>query len=318
MACASSPRWSAAGCGSGREPNARSPSPSRERCPGRPRHDVLLDGEVVAMVDSAPSFEALAERLHVQDRRKAATLAARRRRLYLVFDLLRLDGTDLIGRPFAVQRLASLRRSGSCRPALAGAANFTDGATLLAATAEQGLEGGEQAPRPLPSRSAQRRVAEDPAPGPSLGRRRRLAGRGGPDRHPRRGARQGPRAGRARLPGRVGSGLSGRAGAALLADLRPLATPPPRSTEVRGRRRGDDLGEARARCRRQLPRGQQPGRLRQPVPRPPARPHASRPRRRPGRGDCGTGRPDRHTEVGTMADPATTVRVDVQPVAPWL
>ena len=33
--------------------------------------DALLDGEVVAMVDGRPSFRALAERMHVQDRRRA-------------------------------------------------------------------------------------------------------------------------------------------------------------------------------------------------------------------------------------------------------
>ena len=164
-------------------------------------HDVLLDGEVVVMVDSVPSFEALAERLHVQDRRKAATLAARRPASYLVFDLLRLDGIDLIGRPFA-QRRASLEALGLAGPHWQVPPTFTDGATLLAATAV--VVGGW-------------RVEEGRID--TLGAV--LVGVPGPDGLVYRG--------------RVGSGLSGRAGAALLADLRPLMTAAsPFATEVPG------------------------------------------------------------------------------------
>ncbi len=199
-------------------------------------HDVLLDGEVVVMVDSVPSFEALAERLHVQDRRKAATLAARRPASYLVFDLLRLDGTDLMGRPFA-QRRASLEALGLAGPHWQVPPTFTDGATLLAATAEQGLEGVVSKRLDAPYRPGRRSDAwlktphrgtlsvvvggwrvEEGRTG-TLGAV--LVGVPGPDGLVYRG--------------RVGSGLSGRAGAALLADLRPLTTAAsPFASEVPG------------------------------------------------------------------------------------
>ena len=169
-------------------------------------HDVLLDGEVVVMVDSVPSFEALAERLHVQDRRKAATLAARRPASYLVFDLLRLDGIDLIGRPFA-QRRASLEALGLAGPHWQVPPTFTDGATLLAATAEQGLEGVVSKRLDAPYRPGRRSDAWL--------------------KTPHRGT----------LSVVVGGWRveEGRAGAALLADLRPLMTAAsPFATEVPG------------------------------------------------------------------------------------
>jgi len=49
--------------------------------------DAMLDGEVVAMVDGRPSFAALAERMHVRDRRRAAALAEQAPVSYLLFDV---------------------------------------------------------------------------------------------------------------------------------------------------------------------------------------------------------------------------------------
>jgi bifunctional non-homologous end joining protein LigD len=72
--------------------------------------DALLDGEVVAM-DAAgrPSFPVLAERMHVRDRRRAQQLAREVPVTYVVFDVLRLYGVDLTGRPFG-ERRATLER----------------------------------------------------------------------------------------------------------------------------------------------------------------------------------------------------------------
>lgn len=188
-------------------------------------HDVILDGEVVVMVNSVPSFEALAERLHVQDRRKAAGLAARRPASYLVFDLLRLDGIDLIGRPFA-QRRASLEALGLVGPHWQVPPTFTDGAALLAATAEQGLEGVVSKRLDAVYRPGRRSDAWLKTPhrgtlSAVIGGWRPEEGRADTLGAVLVGV---PGPGGLTYRGRVGSGLSGRAGAALLADLRPLAT----------------------------------------------------------------------------------------------
>lgn len=102
--------------------------------------DLLLDGEVVAFDQGRPSFAALAERMHVKDRRKAERLAGTRPVTYVVFDVLRLFGQDLTSQPWSARRplLDQLDLGGShvqVPPA------YDDGEQLLAATAEQGLEG---------------------------------------------------------------------------------------------------------------------------------------------------------------------------------
>jgi DNA ligase D-like protein (predicted ligase) len=99
--------------------------------------DGVLDGEVVAVRDGRPSFEALQARManRAGHRRGAAVT-------YLVFDLLWLDGRLRTGLPYAERRrlLQDLELAG---PAWQTVTSFTDvaGADLLAATREQGLEG---------------------------------------------------------------------------------------------------------------------------------------------------------------------------------
>ncbi|MBK6885737.1 MAG: non-homologous end-joining DNA ligase [Tetrasphaera sp.] len=102
--------------------------------------DLLLDGEVVALDGGRPSFAALAERMHVQDRRKASRLAAVRPVTFMIFDLLRLFGQDLTAQPWTgrrdlLDRLALDSRHWQVPP------TYDDGRQLLAATREQGLEG---------------------------------------------------------------------------------------------------------------------------------------------------------------------------------
>jgi bifunctional non-homologous end joining protein LigD len=102
--------------------------------------DMLLDGEVVALESGRPSFGALAERMHVRDARKAERLSAIRPVTLMVFDLLRLYGTDLTAQPLAARRemLERLDLDGShwqVPPV------YDDGDELFAATSEQGLEG---------------------------------------------------------------------------------------------------------------------------------------------------------------------------------
>lgn len=102
--------------------------------------DLLLDGEVVALDQGRPSFTALAERMHVSDPRRAERLASSRPVTFMVFDLLRLFGTDLTAQPWSERRklLESLALSG---PAWQVPPVYDDGQQLFRATRDQGLEG---------------------------------------------------------------------------------------------------------------------------------------------------------------------------------
>jgi len=102
--------------------------------------DVLLDGEVVTLLDGRPSFTALAERVHTVSARRAEELAAARPVTYLAFDLLRLDGLDLTGLPWGARRQALEQLVDETGPVRLSPV-YDDGRELLAATAEQGLEG---------------------------------------------------------------------------------------------------------------------------------------------------------------------------------
>jgi bifunctional non-homologous end joining protein LigD len=99
----------------------------------------LLDGEVVAFRDGRPDFGLLQSRMHV-GRPGAALLQATPVTLVL-FDLLHLDGSSLLDRPYDDRRAAleALALDGphwSVPPAFAG-----DGQAVLDATRAQGMEG---------------------------------------------------------------------------------------------------------------------------------------------------------------------------------
>ena len=107
---------------------------------GAAYEDVLLDGEVVALDGGRPSFGALAERMHVKDRRKAERLAATRPVTLMVFDLLRLFGADLTTQPWTARRELLERldlggRHWQVPPV------YDDGHELWDATRDNGLEG---------------------------------------------------------------------------------------------------------------------------------------------------------------------------------
>ncbi|MCW2832291.1 MAG: dependent ligase [Nocardioides sp.] len=102
--------------------------------------DVLVDGEIIGLNDAGlPDFGVLQERMHVRSATSAARLAQRIPATYMVFDLLRLDGHDLSGRPLSERQemLAKLELDGSWQVPAA----YDDGAMLFDATLQQGLEG---------------------------------------------------------------------------------------------------------------------------------------------------------------------------------
>ena len=187
--------------------------------------DMLLDGEVVALEAGRPSFHALAERMHVADRRKAERLAATRPVTLMVFDLLRLFDSDLTSQPWTARRQLLEKLDLDARhwqvPPV-----YDDGEQLLAATAEQGLEGIVSKRRASPYAAGRRspewrkrahRNSLSVVVGgwrPEVGSPGRLGSVlvGLPDGH-----------GGWRYAGRVGAGLAGTAGEALAKRLRPLA-----------------------------------------------------------------------------------------------
>jgi bifunctional non-homologous end joining protein LigD len=102
--------------------------------------DALLDGELVVMDDAGrPSFQALAERMHVRDRGRAAKLAHTYPVTYLVFDLLRLGRVELFDVPYRERRtlLEELALGDGCLVPPA----FDDGPATVAASRENELEG---------------------------------------------------------------------------------------------------------------------------------------------------------------------------------
>lgn len=188
-------------------------------------HDVLLDGEVVAFADGIPTFGALADRMHVANARRAATLAQSNPVTLLLFDVLSLDGVDLTARPLT-ERRAALESLGLGGVHWQVPAAYDDGAMLLVATAQQGLEGvvsKKRSSRYLPGRrtpdwlkfphrdSTSYVVGGWRAETGSVSRIGAvLVGEPGP--------------GGLLYRGRVGSGIAGKAGRRLLEVLRPLET----------------------------------------------------------------------------------------------
>src|SRR6188472_135547 len=104
--------------------------------------DAILDGELVAFDEQGrPSFERLQQRIHQTD----ASVVRRRMKshpvTYVLFDLLYLDGQDLTAEPYARRRelLEGLELGGESWQTPGYSAGHA--AELLAASAEQRLEG---------------------------------------------------------------------------------------------------------------------------------------------------------------------------------
>lgn len=186
-------------------------------------HDLLLDGEVVALHDGVPRFGALADRIHVHQASRARALARTNPVTLIVFDLLALDGEDLTGRPLS-ERRTTLEGLGLTGPHWQVPDAYEDGAMLLKATEQQGLEGvvsKKRSSRYHPGRRTTDWLKFPHRPTgsyvvggwrPETGSTTRigavLVGEPGPDG--------------LRYRGRVGSGIAGRAGQKLLDTLRPL------------------------------------------------------------------------------------------------
>lgn len=102
--------------------------------------DVLLDGEVVALGEGVPSFGALADRMHVRDAARAQRLAERNPVTLIAFDVLAVDGEELVERPLS-ERRARLEDLGLNGASWQVPPSYADGRVLLDAAEQQGLEG---------------------------------------------------------------------------------------------------------------------------------------------------------------------------------
>ena len=105
-------------------------------------HSAVLDGELVAFdSDGRPSFGALQQRMHTASRAQARRLAKATPVTYVIFDLLWLDGHSLMREPYGERRtqLAALALNGASWQTPDHVVGH--GAQLLAASAEQHLEG---------------------------------------------------------------------------------------------------------------------------------------------------------------------------------
>ncbi len=104
--------------------------------------EAVLDGELVAFDDQGrPSFERLQRRMHVTAASAVRRLSVSTPVVYAIFDLLYLDGHNLMARPYA-ERREHLEDLGLSGPAWrVPAAHPGHGRQLLNATGAQGLEG---------------------------------------------------------------------------------------------------------------------------------------------------------------------------------
>lgn len=101
----------------------------------------LLDGELVALDgNGAPSFPALASRMHLQNARRVQDLAATSPLTLVLFDVLRFRGDSVIDSTYS-ERRELLESIDLPAPRVILSTAFDDGQALIAATAEQGLEG---------------------------------------------------------------------------------------------------------------------------------------------------------------------------------
>ena len=103
--------------------------------------DAMLDGEIVAVGNGAPSFQRLQRRMHLREGGRIEQAARRTPVTFVAFDLLYLDGEDLTGRSLEERRsLLEEAVVPSDRIQLSPVTEG-DGVALFEAAAEQGLEG---------------------------------------------------------------------------------------------------------------------------------------------------------------------------------
>ena len=214
----------------GTDITARYPELTADGAPFLPVADAIVDGEIVAFdAQGQPSFSLLQNRMHLTRPREIEREVVRTPVVYLLFDLLRLDGHDLTGMPLSERRtLLDDVITGLDAPVRLPPV-FDDVDAALAASREFGLEGvvvkdprsryrpGQRSPSWLKLKHTRMQEAVIVGMRPGKGDRESTLGSlllAVPD------ARRGGRA--LRYVGRVGTGFSDRALRDLLTRLEPL------------------------------------------------------------------------------------------------
>jgi bifunctional non-homologous end joining protein LigD len=104
--------------------------------------EAIFDGEIVAFdADGRPSFERLQRRMHIDAPARVRRVAQEIPVVYVIFDLLYLDGHPLLSTSYSERRDALARLDLGGPGWTVPAHHVGDGEALLAATREQGLEG---------------------------------------------------------------------------------------------------------------------------------------------------------------------------------
>ncbi|PKQ33412.1 MAG: ATP-dependent DNA ligase [Actinobacteria bacterium HGW-Actinobacteria-11] len=217
----------------GTDITTRYPELTADGAPFLPVADAIVDGEIVAFDGQGrPSFSLLQNRMHLTRPREIEREVVRTPIVYMLFDLLRLDGHDLTGMPLRERRIlledvvAGLDAPTQIPPV------FDDVDAALAASREFGLEGvvvkdpqsryrpGQRSPSWLKLKHTRMQEAVIVGIRPGKGDRESTLGSlllAVPDR-------SGGRGGSAplRYVGRVGTGFTDRILRDLLARLDPL------------------------------------------------------------------------------------------------
>lgn len=103
--------------------------------------DAMIDGEIVAFEDGVPSFQLLQQRMHLRDERRIEQMTKRIPVVYMVFDVLYLDGRDVTGLPLSERRQLLEEVIVPNDQVLLSPATDGKGVALFHAAGQQGLEG---------------------------------------------------------------------------------------------------------------------------------------------------------------------------------
>ncbi|MEW2007764.1 non-homologous end-joining DNA ligase [Microbacterium sp. NPDC079208] len=213
----------------GTDITARYPELTADGAPFLPVDEAIVDGEIVAFDSAArPSFSLLQNRMHLTRPREIEREVVRTPVVYMLFDLLRLDGHDLTGMPLRERRTLLGDIVAGVDAPIQVPPVFDDVDAALAASEEFGLEGV---------------VVKDPASRYRAGQRSpswlklkntRMQEAVIVGIRPGKGEREGtlgslllaiPEGGDLRYIGRVGTGFTDRILRDLLARLEPLRVP---------------------------------------------------------------------------------------------
>ena len=106
------------------------------------KRSFVVDGEVVALDEvDRPSFALLQQRMHLSDPRAIQRVMQSVPVLYVIFDLLYLDGRSMMNRPLAERRVALEELTIAGASWQVSPAHVGDGASMLATAEKNKLEG---------------------------------------------------------------------------------------------------------------------------------------------------------------------------------